>query len=203
MSGSSPSRSNRTPYPPSPGPPQINVWYGDSQTFGQNGIPQQWINILGDVADFDEVSTLTYSLNGGPPQTLWMGENTVRLVDPGDFNVEIDYASLNPGANAVTITATDLAGRQTIHTVTVNYVSGTAWPQDYSIDWSKAGNIQNVAQIVDGGGDSAGREHQNGTDRIRSADHDRRPGQLVNYVVTGRTDHQLILSFGRWRRPGS
>ncbi len=185
MSGSSPSRSNRTPYPPSPGPPQINVWYGDSQTFGQNGIPQQWINILGDVADFDEVSTLTYSLNGGPPQTLWMGENTVRLVDPGDFNVEIDYASLNPGANAVTITATDLAGRQTIHTVTVNYVSGKAWPQDYSIDWSKAGNIQNVAQIVDGKWeiqpDGSIRTVQTGYDRLIAIG-DR--ASWVNYVVT-------------------
>ncbi len=184
-SGNSSSRINRTPYPPSPGPPEINVWYGDSQTFGQNGIPQQWVNILGDVADLDEVSTLTYSLNGGPQQTLSMGENTVRLVEPGDFNVEIDYASLNPGANSVTITATDLAGRQTVHTVAVNYVAGNTWPQDYSINWSKAGNIQSVAQIVDGKWelqpDGSIRTVQTGYDRLIAIG-DR--ATWVNYVVT-------------------
>ena len=146
-----PSIVDGNPYPPSSGPPVINVWYGDTQTFGQNGIPQQWVNILGDTSDFDQVAALTYTLNGGTPQTLGMGENTApRLVEPGDYNAEIDYASLNPGTNTVSITATDYAGLQTTHNVTINYVSGQTWPLPYSINWSTANSIQSVAQIVDG-----------------------------------------------------
>ena len=145
-----PSTIDGNPYPPTPAPPVINVWYGDTQTFGQNGVPQQWVNILGDVSDFDEISTLTYTLNGGAAQTLWMGENTVRLVEPGNFNVEIDYASLTPGSNTVQITATDKKGRQTIHNVAITYVSGKTWPANYSINWASASSIQSVAQIVDG-----------------------------------------------------
>src|SRR5215470_17073801 len=30
-----------------PDPPQVNLWYGNYQTFGANGVPQQWVNILG------------------------------------------------------------------------------------------------------------------------------------------------------------
>jgi hypothetical protein len=73
-----------------------------------------------------------------------------RLVAQGEFNVEIDYASLSPGSNTVQITATDTFGRQATHTVTVIYVSGQTWPSNYTVNWSKAGSIQSVAQIVDG-----------------------------------------------------
>ena len=42
-----------TPFPADPpitsSSPVISVWYGDNQTFGQNGIPQTWVNILGSV----------------------------------------------------------------------------------------------------------------------------------------------------------
>jgi regulation of enolase protein 1 (concanavalin A-like superfamily) len=132
-------------------PPVVTFWNGTSQTFGQNGQPQQWVNILGNVADPDGMASLTYSLNGGAEQTLWMGENAFRLVGPGDFNAEIDYASLSPGSNTVRITATDLIGNQSVQTVTVNYVSGVSWPKTYTANWSAAGgNIQNAAQITDG-----------------------------------------------------
>ena len=32
-------------------PPVISVWYGQNQTFGAIGRPQQWVNILGNVSD--------------------------------------------------------------------------------------------------------------------------------------------------------
>jgi uncharacterized repeat protein (TIGR01451 family) len=137
-------------YPPAAAAPVINVWYGDNQTFGQKGIPQQWVNILGDVLDFDQVTTLTDSLNGGPEQPLTMGENLVRLVAPGNFNVEIDYASLSPNGNVVRITATDTLGRQSAHSVNVIYSAGQTWPNNYSINWNTAGTIQSVSQVVDG-----------------------------------------------------
>ncbi|HVW86967.1 MAG TPA: DUF1349 domain-containing protein [Bryobacteraceae bacterium] len=182
---SPPSVLDGNPYPPTPAPPVINVWYGDTQTFGQPGVPQQWVNILGDVSDFDQVTALSYTLNGGAPQTLWMGENAVRLVAPGNFNVEIDYASLANGSNTVAITAVDTQGRQSTHTVTVNYAAGNSWPLPYSINWSTAPSVQSVTQIVDGlwaiqtGGSV--RNTQRGYDRILNLG-DRT--NWTNYTVT-------------------
>jgi regulation of enolase protein 1 (concanavalin A-like superfamily) len=138
------------PYPPEPSPPSIHLWYGDTQTFGQNGMPQRWVNILGDVSDFDELVSLTYSLNGGPELPLWMGENEFRLVSPGEFNIELDYSLLTAGSNNLRIKAVDTLGHQTVHFVTVNYVQGQTWPRDYSIDWSRVSSIESVAQVVDG-----------------------------------------------------
>ena len=114
--------------------PVINVWYGDNQTFGQNGIPQTWVNILGNVSARSGIGSLTYSLNGGPEQQLWMGPNRTRLVDTGDFNAEIAYSSLIPNANTVSFNATARDGFASKHTVTVNYVTGQTWPSSYSIN---------------------------------------------------------------------
>ncbi|HEV7525610.1 MAG TPA: hypothetical protein VGP92_11630, partial [Acidimicrobiia bacterium] len=138
-------------FPPASGNPTINVWYGDTQTFGQLGKPQQWVDILGDVADYDGMGTLTYSLNGGPAQGMTMGENQSRLSSPGDFDAEIDYASLNPGANTLVITATDALGNVSTHTVTINNAwTGQAWPKPYTIDWSSVAKISDAAQIIAG-----------------------------------------------------
>jgi hypothetical protein len=185
-------------YPPAPAPPAVNVWYGDTQNFGQNGQPQQWVNILGDVSGFRQVETLTYSLNGAAPAPLTMGEDEFRLVAPALFNVEIDYASLNPGANTVVITATDTAGLQTNHPVTINYTSGRTWPGNYSVtDWAAAGNIQNVAQIVDG----IWQIQPNGTVRTMQTGYDRliAIGDRIawrNYVATAEVTLNSIDSFG-------
>jgi uncharacterized repeat protein (TIGR01451 family) len=156
------------PFPTTYAPPAITYLYGSNQTFGQNGVPQQWVNVLGNVSAGAGLSTLTYSLNGGAEQALWWGENAFRLVGAGDFNVEIDYASLQSGANTVRVTATDLTGAQTAQSMTVNYVAGVSWPKTYSINWSTAGNIQNVAQIVDGQW-----QIQNGTVRTTQTGYDR------------------------------
>jgi hypothetical protein len=158
------------PFGTTPAPPVVTFWYGNNQTFGQNGIPQQWVNVLGNVSDADGIASLTYSLNGGSEQPLWVGENAFRLVAPGDFNVEIDYASLNSGANTMRVTATDNVGNQTAQTMTVNYVSGVTWPRSYTVNWASAGNIQSVAQIVDGQwqiqADGTVRTMQTGYDRL-------------------------------------
>ncbi len=137
--------------PQPPNQPVFNVWYGDNQTFGQKGIPQKWVNILGNVSAPSGIASASYTLNGGAPQFLRVGPNDLRLVDTGDFNVEIDHASLNPGANTVVITATDNLSNTATHTVTVNWANtGQVWPLPYSIDWSTVTNISDVAQVVDG-----------------------------------------------------
>lgn len=130
--------------------PAVNLWYGTHQVFGSIGVPQRWVNILGNVSDSDGVAYLTYSLNGGPQMPLSMGPDTRRLASPGDFNVELDFDGLPAGVNDVVITARDALGNITIEAVDVEKVSGRVWPTPYSIDWGTAGRIQDVAQVVDG-----------------------------------------------------
>lgn len=130
--------------------PIIDVWYGDTQEFGKIGHPQRWQNILGNVSDPDGISSLTYRLNGGPIKTLSIGPDTRRLARPGDFNVDLDDQDLVEGDNTVLITAVDSTGASATRTVTVDHASGNVWPSSYTIDWSTASDIHDVAQPIDG-----------------------------------------------------
>lgn len=135
--------------------PFIDVWYGNAQRFGHIGQPQNWVNVLGNVYDPDGVASLTYSLNGGPQIPLTIGTNsieTLRLISPGDFNIDIPYSALDgsPVDYTVLITATDTLGNSWTTTVLIDYESSNVWPTQYSIDWSSVTNIQDVAQVVDG-----------------------------------------------------
>ncbi|MEM9215757.1 MAG: tandem-95 repeat protein [Cyanobacteria bacterium P01_F01_bin.150] len=132
--------------------PLIDVWYGLEQEFGQIGLPQTWVNILGNVSDIDGVTSLSYSLNGGESVVLSIGDDGRRLDSPGDFNIDIAYADLDGSSvdDFVTITATDALGNVSTQTVTIDYEAGNIWPEQYSVDWSTAGSIQDVAQVVDG-----------------------------------------------------
>jgi hypothetical protein len=80
-----------------------------------------------------------------------LGPDQRRLWAEGDFNVEIDFSDLAPGANTVEIIHRT-AGNQEIarKTVTVNYLTGNDWPQNYFVDWTAAPNVQAKAQVVDG-----------------------------------------------------
>ncbi len=131
-------------------PPVINVWYGPNQTFGQQGLPQRWVNILGNVADPESgVSRLAYSLNGGPLAPARVGPDDRRLARPGDFNLQIDPASLRDGANTVLIEATNGSGFKATSTVNLTF-HHNAITLPYTIDWSTVKNLQDVLQVVDG-----------------------------------------------------
>ncbi|MGE0622637.1 MAG: putative Ig domain-containing protein [Pseudomonadales bacterium] len=131
-------------------PSQIDIWYGDSQDFGSPGNPQRWVNVLGTVSDQDGISSLTFTLNGGPSRNLSVGPDTRRLLEAGDFNVEIDYAELIAGQNTVEITAIDSIGTVTTKTVVVNYTQGLVWPSNFQTDWNSATTLADYAQVVDG-----------------------------------------------------
>jgi LmbE family N-acetylglucosaminyl deacetylase/regulation of enolase protein 1 (concanavalin A-like superfamily) len=105
--------------------PSIAVWNGSPQTFGTIGVPQRWINILGNVEDPDGVAELSYRLNGSQSRPLSIGPSDDRLAYPGDFNVELFYGDLMPGTNAVEITAADPAGNTTVQHVQVNWQGNT------------------------------------------------------------------------------
>ncbi len=133
-----------------PTPPVVDLWYGDSQSFGSLGNPQQWVNVVGTVWDTETISSLSYTLNGGPSNPLTIGPDGLRLVQSGDFNVEIDTASLLPGANQVVITATDVLNEQRNHPVTIDYTAGVTASLPYSAAFSTASEISDAAQVVDG-----------------------------------------------------
>ncbi|MEL6645000.1 MAG: cadherin-like domain-containing protein [Pseudomonadota bacterium] len=134
---------------------RIDVWYGPNQTFGAQGEAQTWVNILGNVStdsQTGDITSLSYTLNGGPSIALSVGEDTRRLQEPGDFNVDIAYADLDGSAtdDVVTITAEFANGLIETRDVTIDYEDGVAWDKNYSVDWSSASDIQDVVQVVDG-----------------------------------------------------
>lgn len=131
--------------------PVIDVWYGLDQSFGQLGIPQPFVNLLGNVSDPDGVSSLTYALNDGLPQPLTIGPTNTRVAEPGDFNADIPASDLDEGSNTVFLTAKDVLGNTSVELVNVEFESDFVWPLPYSItDWSSVSDVQDVAQVVDG-----------------------------------------------------
>ncbi|WP_370391138.1 T9SS type A sorting domain-containing protein [uncultured Winogradskyella sp.] len=135
--------------------PVIDIWYGDTQEYGNNGEPQVWCNILGNVSDTDagSITSLNYSLNGGSTVDLEIGPDNRRLENIGDFNVDLNVNDLVPGSNTVEITAIDNDSNTTTKTVTINYTDGNLWPIPYTIDWSSLNDIteiNNVSHVVDG-----------------------------------------------------
>ena len=113
------------------------------------GNPQVWINVLGRVSGTPPVTSLTYSLNGGPDVPLLIGSNLKRLFDAGDFNIELATSQLIDGANTILIKAQDGVSQST-KTVIVNYDAGNVWPLPYTANWGALGSIQAGAQVVDG-----------------------------------------------------
>jgi hypothetical protein len=140
--------------PTSTAPPQVNLWYGHYQTFGANGVPQQWVNILGNVTSPVGIAMLTYSLNGAPKVNLNWGPTNPRLVEAGDFNADIDYDLLWLGSNRVIITATDYLNQSTRRRVLINNLGLHLASDvgDFTVDFRQITNatIQNWVQIVDG-----------------------------------------------------
>lgn len=132
--------------------PTIDVWYGQNQSMGQNGIGQRWINVLGNVSDPDGVVSLTWSLNGGAAHNLSLGPDTRRLLEPGDFNAEIDAALFVDGPNTVELVARDSLSETSSVVVDIDFSADTPGPRSRTVDWDAPGavTINDVAQAVDG-----------------------------------------------------
>ena len=110
------------------GGPDIEVWHENELTFGGVGIPQTWVNVVGNVSDPDGVASMTAALNGGGAMQLGLGPDGWRLERAGDFNVELNEAALLPGANRVELRAVDGAGNATVKHVTVEWLGSSAGP---------------------------------------------------------------------------
>ncbi len=132
------------------GAPTITVWYGKTQKFGTVGTPQRNADILGNAAGPHGVDTAFYTLNGGAPSGLSLGPDGRLLQKPGDFKINLPYASLQNGANTVIITVMDSAGVAAAETVVVMHTRGKVWPLPFGLAWSTPESLTDSAQIVDG-----------------------------------------------------
>jgi uncharacterized repeat protein (TIGR02543 family) len=130
--------------------PTIDVWYGGAQAFGQPGLGQRWVNVVGRATDPDGVAAMSYRLNGGPPVPMGIGPDNRRLVKPGDFNVDLLVANLAPGPNLVQIDAVDGGGELSSTTVSLDVDLSSTWPLPYAADFAGATSPTQVGQVVDG-----------------------------------------------------
>ncbi|MCB0989779.1 MAG: chitobiase/beta-hexosaminidase C-terminal domain-containing protein [Acidimicrobiales bacterium] len=135
---------------PGEGGTVFDVWFGDEQDFGQLGLAQRWVNVLGRVSDPQGVSTLSYRLNGGAPVAMQLGADGRRLHGAGDFNADLLVADLVPGENTVEFTAVDATGDSTSHVVIVNWTPGVEWALPWVVDWSEVASVTDAVQPVDG-----------------------------------------------------
>ena len=129
--------------------PRIDLWYGNTQSFGHCGQPQRWVNVLGRVTSVQPMRQLTYTLNGGAVSQLSVGPDGRRLAARGDFNIDLDTRDLAPCNHVVRIHAVDAGGQEATATVTLT-IAAEPCPLPRTIDWSQVARIQDVAQVVDG-----------------------------------------------------
>ena len=178
----------------------IDVFYGANQDIGAVGQSQVWINIPGNVADPDGVASLSYTLNGGAPQTLTVGPDGRRLNNEGDFNIDPARDLLIDGVNEIIITSVDTLGDTTSTTVVVNYTAGSNWPENYQVDWSQVSSINDVAEIIDGDWSITAdgvRTQQTGYDRLFAiGDMDWVEYEVVSNFIIHDTDENLFSGVG-------
>lgn len=131
--------------------PQIDLWYGEHQSFGPMGHTQRWVNVLGHVSPGHEIQSLSYALNGGASRAISFREDFHRLARHGDFNVEIDRMRLQSGANRVVLRAATRTGQVSDCAMTLLYRDDPhRWPLPYEVDWSQVTRIADAVQVVDG-----------------------------------------------------
>ena len=128
----------------------FDIWYGDQQEFGKLGMPQKWINILGNLQSEHPIAELSYQLNASEPRPLSLGSDLHRLASSGDFNVDLDVNTLKDGNNVLMLHATDSIGNSVMREVQFSVEKNKKWPLPYSIEWSKVRDLQDVVQVVDG-----------------------------------------------------
>lgn len=162
------------------GAPQMEFWTGTPDgngvpvmRFGENGDPQDQVNILGVVTDSDEDRivdsvTLYYRLNGGTWTNLRLGDDRLlsyvpwRLANEGDFNLELFPGELTvvPAVggvhrNTVEFMVEDDDSNMVFYDAFVDYTAGVDWALPAAAVWDDVntlhgGDFAPVAQIVDG-----------------------------------------------------
>ena len=130
--------------------PVIDAWYGDTQQFGSRGNTQPMINILGSIRPSALAANPYFRVNGGTLRPFVLGTDLHRLANDGDFNLEIDRASLKPGKNVVQIHVRTPKGVDVTRDVEFQYEQGRKWELPYKVDFTKVSSIQDVVEVIDG-----------------------------------------------------
>lgn len=135
----------------------IQIWYGVEQEFGQNGLAQNWINILGTVWKHQSNDKLSYQLDGGVFIPLTVGKTKRRLVRTGDFNIDIEALPLlekiPPGGSSqheILIKLTRASRPPVQKTVAFTLHRPEHIPEYQQVDFSNVSNLQQTLQITDG-----------------------------------------------------
>ena len=134
---------------PAPSAPVIDVWDGLVRNIGAAGVPQRFVNILGNVSDNGTVARLTARVNDGSTRVMRLGPGDRRLARAGDFNVDILVADLRTGANQIVLDATDNDGNTSRTIVTVNFTPANPQPQA-RVNWSRLNGVDDAGLVVDG-----------------------------------------------------
>ncbi len=115
-SNAPPATEDGVAWPTAPSTPVINVWYGSQQTFGANGQPQQWVNVLGDVSDPAGMASLTYSVErrARRARCRW-GRTRFGSSNPASSTSSSTTRRSSAGANTVHLTAIDNSGELVDH----------------------------------------------------------------------------------------
>lgn len=135
--------------------PVITVWGGLDHRVGHLGTAQADFNLMGNVFRWEDLATLTYSLNGGAARLLNWGNGANdfgdyrRLARNGDFNVDLPISQLLPGVNTIAVHAVDINGGSDQVTATVTLESGSSL-LPLLVDWETATDPQEAGQSVDG-----------------------------------------------------
>lgn len=125
----------------------VIVWGGARHRFGHLGRPSRWFNVLGNAQSPNGDSELHYALNGRPARPLILGTTVPRLIQPGDFNIELNPDDLNLGHNRLVM----LNNGDVLKEVTIEYDPREHTSQPvYHYRMSATESLDDVAQIVDG-----------------------------------------------------
>lgn len=134
--------------PVAPAGSEIEFWHGDRHRVGHLGDAQDDFNVLGHVARWPDLDALSWALRGIRPMPLSFRAYR-RLVEEGDFNVDVPIGMLRTGENTITLIARYRDGSTATRDVVVVKSTGRR-PLPFRIDWSAVTDPQNVGQYVDG-----------------------------------------------------
>jgi hypothetical protein len=127
----------------------IEFWFGDIQKVGHLGDAQNDFNLLGHVEPWREINRLTWKLNKQTYPTPLSFRAFRRIVEDGDFNIDIPVGWLNPDTNIVILTAHFHDDSALEHKVKIIKQQGSS-DLPYTIKWDDVKNIQDAGQVVDG-----------------------------------------------------
>ncbi|MEM8737057.1 MAG: hypothetical protein AAGG38_01070 [Planctomycetota bacterium] len=194
-------RSTLTPrHAPADDAPSIELWYGPEIYIGQRGRSNRWVNVLGRVHAPVGLHDLRWQLLdrteylAGP---LNVGPTAYRLVDPGDFNLELDPALLHEGPNRLRIEAVDRHGQTDEAEVVVHLCPEPKCELPFQVDFGSLERIDEAAHVVDGCwslGPDGVRTRQIGYDRMLTVgsrewtDYE----VLTSFTVHGYSDTPLL-----------